>query len=112
MRLTAWAECIWSEAKREPRMCAYAARVRIRVRAGETIICREGSGVGHGSRATLGEAHESALKQAETDAMKRALATFGNLFGLALYDKAQNGVRGGKDSKDVAVRRVSWVLLS
>src|SRR5207344_2914464 len=67
-RETAWAECIWAEAKREPRMCAYAARVRIRVRAGETVICREGSGVGHGSGATLGEAHESALKEAETDA--------------------------------------------
>jgi hypothetical protein len=70
-RETAWAECIWAEAKREPQMCAYAARVRIRVRAGDTIICREGSGVGHGSGATLGEAHESALKEAETDAMKR-----------------------------------------
>jgi DNA recombination protein Rad52 len=110
-RETAWAECIWAEAKREPRMCAYAARVRIRVRAGDTIVCREGSGVGHGSGATLGEAHESALKEAETDAMKRALATFGNLFGLALYDKEQNGVRrGGK--KGAAGQRVAWVLLS
>ena len=32
-------------------------------------------------------AHEMALKAAETDATKRALATFGNPFGLALYDK-------------------------
>ena len=30
-----------------------------------------------------------ALKAAETDATKRALATFGNPFGLALYDKDQ-----------------------
>ena len=37
----------------------------------------------------LGQAHESALKEAETDAMKRALMTFGNPFGLALYDKQQ-----------------------
>jgi DNA recombination protein Rad52 len=111
-RETAWAECIWAEAKREPRMCAYAARVRIRVRAGETIICREGSGVGHGSGATLGEAHESALKEAETDAMKRALATFGNLFGLALYDKEQNGVRRSSNNKSVAGQAVAWTLLS
>ena len=69
-----------------------------RVRAGDTVICREGSGVGHGSGATLGEAHESALKEAETDAMKRALATFGNRFGLALYDKNQNGVRRSNKS--------------
>jgi hypothetical protein len=41
----------------------------------------------------MGEAHESALKEAETDATKRALTTFGNLFGLALYDKKQAGMR-------------------
>ncbi len=39
-----------------------------------------------------GQAHESALKEAETDAMKRALMTFGNPFGLALHDKAQRQV--------------------
>jgi recombination DNA repair RAD52 pathway protein len=33
------------------------------------------------------------LKTAETDATKRALATFGNPFGLALYDSEQSGVR-------------------
>jgi hypothetical protein len=40
----------------------------------------------------LGEALESAAKEAETDAMKRALMTFGNPFGLALYDKTQANV--------------------
>jgi hypothetical protein len=110
-RETAWAECIWAETKREPRMCAYAARVRIRVRAGETVVCREGSGVGHGSGTTLGEAHESALKEAETDAMKRALAAFDNLFGLALYDKEQNGVRRSKSNR-AAGQPLALVLLS
>ena len=38
------------------------------------------------------DAHEGAIKEAETDAMKRALMTFGNPFGLALYDKAQVNV--------------------
>ncbi len=42
----------------------------------------------------LGLAHESAIKEAETDAMKRALVTFGNPFGLALYDKSQRKVSG------------------
>ena len=37
----------------------------------------------------------SRLKAAETDATKRALATFGNPFGLALYDREQAGVRKG-----------------
>ena len=66
----------------------YTARVRIRV--GDVI--REGSGAGHGIDADLGQAHESAIKEAETDAMKRALMTFGNPFGLALYDKQQREV--------------------
>ena len=71
----------------------YTARVRISVGdgAGPQVI-REGSGAGHGIDVDLGQAHESALKEAETDAMKRALMTFGNPFGLALYDKQQREV--------------------
>jgi len=110
-RETVWAECVWEEGRREPKACTYAARVRVRVRAGDITVCREGSGVGHGSGGTLGEAHESALKEAETDAMKRALMTFGNLFGLALYDKDQRGVRGRAPpaSED---SRLLWTVLS
>lgn len=63
---------------------------RVRVRAGDVI--REGCGAGHGIDQDLGQAHESAIKEAETDAMKRALMTFGNPFGLALYDKTQANV--------------------
>jgi DNA recombination protein Rad52 len=66
----------------------YTARVRVRV---GTLI-REGTGAGHGIDGDLGQAHESAIKEAETDAMKRALMTFGNPFGLALYDKQQREV--------------------
>lgn len=67
---------------------AYMAKVRIRV--GDVI--REGCGYGSGIDRDLGSAHESALKEAESDAMKRALMTFGNPFGLALYDKTQENV--------------------
>ena len=71
----------------------YTARVRVTVTAGGlTPLVREGSGAGHGIDVDLGQAHESALKEAETDAMKRALMTFGNPFGLALYDKQQRQV--------------------
>lgn len=66
----------------------YTARVRITV--GDVV--REGVGAGHGIDADPGQAHESAIKEAETDAMKRALMTFGNPFGLALYDKTQSNV--------------------
>ena len=73
----------------------YIARVRIRLGSqanGAPYLIREGSGAGHGIDVDLGLAHESALKEAETDAMKRALMTFGNPFGLALYDKQQRQV--------------------
>lgn len=70
----------------------YRAKVRIVVRhdGGETI--REGCGYGSGIDRDLGAAHESALKEAESDAEKRALKTFGNPFGQALYDKSQSEV--------------------
>jgi DNA recombination protein Rad52 len=73
----------------------YIARVRVTVAVhGGAPLIREGSGAGHGIDVDLGQAHESALKEAETDAMKRALMTFGNPFGLALYDKQQREVSG------------------
>ena len=53
---------------------------------GATII-REGHGTGEGRGTSPGEVHDIALKAAETDATKRALATFGKPFGLALYGK-------------------------
>jgi recombination DNA repair RAD52 pathway protein len=67
----------------------YIARVRVMVDG----LAREGCGAGHGIDTDLGLAHESAIKEAETDAMKRALMTFGNPFGLALYDKQQRQVQ-------------------
>lgn len=70
----------------------YSARVRISVYAGERLITREGCGFGSGIDKDVDQAHESALKEAESDAMKRALMTFGNPFGLALYDKTQANV--------------------
>ena len=66
----------------------YIAKVRVIVDG----VAREGVGAGHGIDRDLGLAHESAVKEAETDAMKRALMTFGNPFGLALYDKTHENV--------------------
>lgn len=71
---------------------SYIAKVKVVAFAGDTIVTREGVGAGHGIDVDLGQAHESAIKEAETDAMKRALMTFGNPFGLALYDKDQTNV--------------------
>ena len=94
---------------------AYTAKVRVSVRAGDIMIVREGSGTGEGKASTPGQAHELALKGAETDATKRALATFGNPFGLALYDREQAGVRktrGASLSSGETSQIGPWVLRS
>src|SRR6266446_303408 len=89
-------ERLYERSRVDVTSCAYLARVRIRVRTGRTVILREGTGSGSATANSSGEAHERALKAAETDATKRALATFGNCFGLGLYDKEQNGVTARK----------------
>ena len=66
----------------------YTAKVR--VTAGG--VFKDGSGAGHGIGVDLGDCHESALKEAESDARKRALMQYGNPFGLALYDKKKANV--------------------
>ena len=81
--------------KRDGWGVSYIAKVKVVVFATDDWISREGVGSGHGIDADLGCAHESAVKEAETDAMKRALMTFGNPFGLALYDKDRTNVSDG-----------------
>jgi len=75
---------------------------RIRIRAGDVI--RDGCGFGQGIDRDVGQAHESALKEAETDAMKRALMTFGNPFGLALYDKSRANVQAAPEPLPASVQ--------
>jgi DNA recombination protein Rad52 len=75
----------------------YEAKVKIYVDG----VTREGTGHGSGMMTDLFDCIESAAKEAETDGMKRALMTFGNPFGLALYDKEQkNVVRDGGMSNE------------
>ena len=69
----------------EPREVTYIARVRVTV--GDVI--REGTGAGTSNQTNLSKNHENAIKEAETDARKRALMTFGNQFGLSLYDSKE-----------------------
>ncbi len=86
-RVTLATQCVWQGKSNGNPVCAYTARVQIRVRAGLACIVREGSGVGQATGQDPGEAHGLALKAAETDATKRCLATLGAPFGLSLYDK-------------------------
>lgn len=55
-------------------------------------VRRQDVGAGHGYDVDCGQAHESAIKEAVTDALKRAMRSFGNPFGLALYDKTRENV--------------------
>ena len=62
-RQTVSSKCVWEGSFGGQRRRSYVARVRIRVRAGDKVIVREGSGSGHGSGLTPGEAHEHAIKE-------------------------------------------------
>jgi DNA recombination protein Rad52 len=84
-RETVDSRCVLARENRGSFLAVYTARVRILVQADGTTIIREGHGTGEGRGASPGEVHDTALKAAETDATKRALATFGRPFGLALY---------------------------
>lgn len=55
----------------------------------EKHINREDVGFGTGIAKTLSDAHESAAKEAVTDALKRSMRSFGNQFGNSLYDKSR-----------------------
>ena len=53
-------------------------------------VSREDVGFGTGVAKTQADAHEGAAKEAVTDALKRAMRSFGNQFGNSLYDKTKN----------------------
>jgi DNA repair and recombination protein RAD52 len=70
----------------------YKATVKVLVhdKSHEQNISREDVGFGTGVAKTLADAHEGAAKEAVTDALKRALRSFGNQFGNSLYSKDKN----------------------
>lgn len=79
---------------------AYSSSVRVTV----GNCSKEGSGFGNGLGKDELEGHELALKEAESDALKRALMKFGNQFGLALYDKTRANVEDtGKVKRDLYI---------
>ncbi len=70
----------------------YKAIVKILVENNQHTqsISREDVGFGSGIAKTLADCHENGAKEAITDALKRALRSFGNQFGNSLYDKTRN----------------------
>ena len=83
---------------------SYIAKVRITVGNNVDPVVREGTGAGHGRMGGVGDKHESAIKEAESDARKRALMQFGDQFGLSLYDKDKAWLKT-EDSKPAATSR-------
>lgn len=86
-RETVETRCVLARENRGSFTAIYIAKVRITVHTDGATIVREGHGSGEGRGTSPGEVHDIALKAAETDATKRALATFGKPFGLELYRK-------------------------
>ena len=84
-------------AKNEKGNWAVSYLARIKVEVGD--VRREDVGYGSGFAKNIGDAYESASKEAVTDALKRCLRTFGNPFGLALYDKTRANV---SDPEEIA----------
>ena len=102
-RETVDSKCILSRENRGEFNVIYIAKVRITVRAETELVVREGFGTGDAKCATLGEAHDKAIKTAETDATKRALATFGKPFGLSLYVGSRQALKA--QQPDIQRRR-------
>ena len=84
-RETIESRCTLSRESKGTFNIVYIARVRITVRTPDRTIVREGYGTGEAQASSAGEARDKAIKTAETDAAKRALATFGKPFGLSIY---------------------------
>lgn len=89
-RETVEVRCVLNREIRGTFTAIYAAKVRITVLTDGRTIVREGHGTGEGHGPSAGETHDIAIKAAETDATKRALATFGKPFGLSLYLSDRN----------------------
>ena len=89
-RETVDSRCVLARENRGSFLAVYIAKVRITVQADGATIVREGHGSAEGRGTSPGEVHDIAVKAAETDATKRALATFGKPFGLELYRRDKN----------------------
>jgi hypothetical protein len=92
-RETVEPRCVLARENRGTFTAVYTAKVRITVQAGGSTIVREGHGSGEGRGTSPGEVHDIAIKAAETDATKRAFATFGKPFGLELYRQSRTAPR-------------------
>ena len=107
-----WSETVQLDCVQSDDFCVtYIAKVRVTVGAFGNQIIREGVGAGHGKgeRVNLGDKHESAVKEAESDARKRAFMQFGSQFGLSLYDRTKAWKNPKKDRTPVSTQNLTVV---
>jgi DNA recombination protein Rad52 len=103
-----WSETVQLDCVQSDDFCVtYIAKVRVTV--GDVI--REGVGAGHGKgkNVNLGDKHESAVKEAESDARKRAFMQFGSQLGLSLYDRSKAWKNPKKDRTPVSTQNLTVV---
>lgn len=92
-------QCELKETKKGQRwFVAYTALCEVVASIDGQTVTRQDVGYGSGIDADLGRAHESAAKEAATDALKRALRSLGEAFGLQLYDKTGGAAKGAVES--------------
>ena len=107
-----WSETVQLDCVQSDDFCVtYIAKVRVTVGAFGNQIIREGVGAGHGKgkSVNLGDKHESAVKEAESDARKRAFMQFGSQFGLSLYDRTKAWKNPKKDRTPVSTQSLTVV---
>jgi DNA recombination protein Rad52 len=86
----------------------YIAQVRLVVKVGDVATEHTCTGYGDGTdKQNIGKAHELAVKEAETDALKRAAKNLGMSMGLALYDKDQERVEDASTNNQPKVAQPS-----
>lgn len=92
---------------REAWMVVYRAKVRLEIRDphGNYLTHFEEYAAGDATLPSLGDAHDMALKTAESQALKRTLVNLGDTFGLSLYDG------GGHLTEDATGRKVVRVAV-
>lgn len=74
-------------------------------------VTRQDVGFGSGFAKGVGDAIEGATKEAATDALKRCARTFGNIFGLALYDKTRANVQAPAEPAPESISEQQWAVL-
>lgn len=90
--------------------CKVGYRATVEIEIDGVVRC--GTGFGNSVGNDPIDIHELAIKEAETDAMKRAFATFGYPLGLALYDKTREHVGVDTTDEDEAREKLKGLIVN